>query len=427
MSVNRWKFLSAPLLILGLASPALVDCGAKVPGGLPGVPSLPSCPEMDSGDFSQAKFEGGPVVEARIKGFLDSAYTFNKLVVDMETDLITTCGSLGKDIGVDAASLDAKPDGGKGAEKVCGAVAAKITSMLKASGGATLGMNVGTPSCRLDIEAMTKCLGVAVKPGELKADCSGGDISGQCDGACNGTCEADASAGCAGTCKGKCDGTCDATFSGTCGGVCKGKCDGKAMKSGACKGKCDGGCDAKASGTCGGTCSGTCDVACTAKAGAKCSGNCTGGCSVAYKAPKCTGDFKPPSADPKLLLSCGLKALAATKCDVPVQVTVNGQANSDIQKLVTALQAALPKIVAIQKGTATKLTAAGVGVVKGGVDIKDVATSGGLHAGACIANGVGVSTTAAAAINTDVSASASVSVSVGGASASASASGKAGG
>jgi hypothetical protein len=430
MSVNRWKLVAMPFVVLGLGSPALVNCGA-----VPGMPAGMGCAEMDSGDFSQLKFSS-PAVDVKVKSFLEASVTFKKMAVDMETDLITSCGLIGKDIGVDAATLDAKADGGgDGAKKVCGAVAAKITDLLKANAGVSIALDVGDPSCKIDVEAMMTCLGGAIKPGELKAACSGGEISGKCDAQCSGTCSAEVGAACSGTCHGGCSGKCDATFSGTCGGNCKGKCDGKATGSGAkakCAGKCEGSCDANASGSCGGTCDGKCDAQCDVKAGAKCTGTCSGGCSAEMKAPKCSGDFKPPSADPKKLLGCGLKGIATAKCDLPVKINVSGSASADITKLVASLQANLPKIIALQVGTAKKVGASVTGLVSAGAELKDVGASLGLHGVACVGTAIGGNVAAAAGIkaNADVSVNLSVSVKGGGsagASGSASAGGSAGG
>src|SRR5450432_856793 len=142
----------------------------------------------------------------------------------------------------------------------------------------------------------------------------------------------------------------------------------------------------------------------------------TGGCSVAYKAPTCSGDFKPPigAFTEKKLIACGLKEIAATKCDVPVAVNVNGGGAADLQKLVASLQANLPAIAAIQVGTAPKMTAAVAGVTKAGFDLKSSITKVGIHGGACVATGVAKVATASTAIKSNIDTSASVSVSLSG-------------
>ena len=54
MSVNRWKLVAMPVLMLGLSAPMLVNCGVipkdKLPGGLGEVVDAASgCDEMKSG------------------------------------------------------------------------------------------------------------------------------------------------------------------------------------------------------------------------------------------------------------------------------------------------------------------------------------------------------------------------------------------
>jgi hypothetical protein len=352
---NVWRQVSWPVVMVGLSVPWTVDCG--VFNGIKDAASAsdPRCGEMETGDFSHFSIKGQPVVEADVKAFMDASYTFNKIVVDTEASLIASCASIGKDIGVDPVALDLKPDGGNSGAKVCGAVAAKVGDILKASPGTTLALNVGTPTCRLDIGAVTDCLGVPLDPAALALSCQGGDVGGQCDGDCQGTCSGAAGAG--------------ATQSSAGG-----------------------------------------------SAGGHCAGACTGGCSVAYKAPTCSGDFKlPPGAfGEKKLIACGLKGIAATKCDVPVDVTVNGSGSADVQKLVASLQANLPAIAAIQAGTAPKMVAAVAGVTKAGIDLKSTITQVGIHGGGCVAAGIAKVATASTAIKSNIDASASVSVSLSG-------------
>jgi hypothetical protein len=234
MSVNRWKLFTTPVLVVGLASPLLVNCGA-IPGGLPGplgdvADMAGGCDEMKTGSFADLKFKGGAEVEGKIKGFLEAAYTLDKVMIDMEAGLMASCGELGKNLGMAEGELKAEAGGGKGAEKVCAAVAAKIKGALKANAEAKLSVQIDPPKCYADIDFMTKCLGDCgspVKGGKLEASCKGGEISGKCDAECKGKCAVEAGAECSGTCKASCSGKCDAGFKGTCGGKCDGKCDGK--------------------------------------------------------------------------------------------------------------------------------------------------------------------------------------------------------
>lgn len=420
MSVNRWKLVATPVLMLGLASPLLVNCGqlsaVAKSAGVPGADALEGCPEMENGNFASLKFQGGAQIEGKVKGFLDAAYSLNKVVVDMEAGLIASCGKLGKDLGMSDAELKAEAGGGKGAEKVCGAVAAKVQGIVKANADAKLAVEIDPPKCYADVEAMQKCFadcGSPIQGGEIEASCKGGEISGKCDAECKGKCTVEAGAECNGTCGASCSGKCDAGFKGTCGGTCDGKCDGKNTK-GKCTGTCEGKCDAKAEGTCTGTCQGKCSGSCELKAGAKCSGSCSGGCSAEIKEPKCSGDFVPPSVDPSCQVSCAAKGAVSAKCDPPnVRITTGGKANADVEKLVAALQTSLPAILQIQLGTGKKIVGAAAGVVKAGAEMKDAAIKAGAKAAICVGMAAKATVEASASIDVNVKASASVGGSVG--------------
>lgn len=409
MTMNRWKVVATPVVVFGLFSPLLVNCAAleaaQKAAGL-------DCPAMDTGDFASLKFSGGVKVEGKVKGFLSAAYDLKKIAVDMEAGLMASCGKLGKDIGVTDAEMKAEAGGGKGAEKVCGAVAAKISGMLKADASAKLSLDIGAPKCSVDVDVMSKCFGDCGSPvqgGELKASCSGGEISGKCDAKCEGKCSVEAGASCTGSCSAECSGSCDAGFSGECGGKCDGKCDGKSSKGKPCKGKCEGKCEANAKGSCSGTCGGKCSGSCEAKAGGKCEGSCSGGCSVKMKAPKCSGEFKPPSVSLDCQVSCAAKGAVSAKCEPPpIKITVNGKASAELEKLVAALQADLPEIVKIQLGVGARVGAAAAGVVKAGAEVKDVAVQAGMQAGVCVATALAASVSASASLKVNVSASASV-------------------
>jgi len=422
--MSRYKIAALPIAIGLMASPFLMNCSA-VNGALgkAGIESPDCSEEMKSGDFANVKADAG------VKGFLDASAKFNKAVDAMEVDLIKSCADLGKALDMKDDELKAEPKDGKGAEKVCNAVGAKIKAMINANADAQLTVEIKPPSCSADVEAMQNCFqecGSPIKPGELQASCQGGEISGKCDAECKGSCVVDAGAECKGSCSGSCEGSCEASFSGTCGGKCDGKCDGK-DNHGTCKGQCEGKCDAQAKGSCGGTCSGKCDASCEIKGQAKCSGECKGGCSAEVKAPKCSGEFKPPSVSLDCQAKCSAKAAASVKCYPPrVEVIAKGKVNTDVNKLIAALRVQLPKIVQIQLGSAKVLGKAGGNLVtqlKGAVN---GVASAGVHTAGCMAAAVEGTVAATAAVDVNVKASVSVSASASG-SASGSAGGSAGG
>ncbi len=372
MKVTRWKVAALPAVMFGLMSPMLTNCDT-----LKGIASDPTklaeaaegCPEFEKGDFS------GLQIDAKMKGLLDAAAKFDKLAMEVEVGLIESCAELGKALKVPEAELKAEPKDGEGAKKVCGAVGAKLDAFMKANASLNIGITLTAPKCYADIDAMTKCLGDCgspVSPGEFKASCQGGELSGECSGKCEGSCQMEAGAECKGTCSGSCSGKCDAKFSGKCGGKCNGKCDGKDSKGAACAGTCDGSCDAKAEGSCGGSCEGKCDAKCEAKVTGSCKGRCTGGCDVNFKAPSCTGSFKPPKVSIECQSQCAAKATASLKCDPPgINITINGKASAEVTEVIAGLKKALPKIAELnyQKGKALVMAGKELGEqVKGSVD-----------------------------------------------------------
>jgi hypothetical protein len=431
MSMNRWKLLSMPVVLLGVAAPMLVNCGSSLPGGGGGVgvpdavkqaaDAAGGCDEFASGNIDALSFKGDAKVDGKIKMFLQASYDINATTVAIEKDLIASCSELGKNLGMKGDDLKADVGGGKGAEKVCSAVAAKVQAMMKANADAKLAVEFDPPKCYADVDGMSQCLakcGSPIDAGKLEASCEGGEISGKCDAQCKGKCTVEAGAQCTGTCKASCSGKCEANFKGTCGGKCDGRCDGK-NTSGECKGTCEGKCDAKAEGTCGGTCDGSCSGSCEMKAAAQCSGSCSGGCTAQVKEPKCSGEFKPPSVDPSCQQTCTNRAAASAKCDpANVRIVANGKVNSDVNKLMSALNKSLPTIVKLQMGSGPKLKVGAEAVARGADGLISASSELGGKALACIKAGAEASTRATSSINLNVKASVSVS---------ASATGKAGG
>lgn len=410
MKVSRWKVVALPVALFGVASPMLANCDAL--SGLAKDPSklgelAEGCPEYDKADFS------GMQLDAKMKGLLDASAKFDKLAVEMELGLIESCGELGKALGMKEEELKAEPGGGEGAKKACEAVAGKLDAFMKANLDAKLSITITPPKCYASIDAMTSCLadcGSPVSPGEFKASCQGGELSGECSGKCEGSCSLEAGAECKGTCGGSCSGKCDVKFSGKCGGKCNGKCDGKDSKGAKCAGTCDGSCDAQAEGSCGGTCEGKCDVKCEAKVTGGCKGQCTGGCDVDFKAPSCTGEFKPPKVSMECQSQCAAKAAGSLKCDPPgLTVLVNGKSSAELTTVIGALKKALPKIVEINLGKGKALVKAGADLgtqISGSVD-----AIGKASAKAALCAGIAATGVAKAAAGVTLSVDVSVKVS----------------
>ena len=126
MSFNRWKLVAMPVLMMGLSSPLLVNC-SSVPTGL--VPdqvkdvadAAGGCDEMASGDFASLEMKGDAKASAKVRGFLEAAFSLKKVSAEMEADLVASCTALGKGLGATDEELK-----GESAEKVCGSVKAKL-------------------------------------------------------------------------------------------------------------------------------------------------------------------------------------------------------------------------------------------------------------------------------------------------------------
>jgi hypothetical protein len=175
-----------------------------------------------------------------------------------------------------------------------------------------------------------------VTPGSAKVECEPGKLSGKCDANCEGSCDVEAGAKCEGTCHG----SCDAEVKGSCSGKCNGKCDGKTSSGASCAGSCEGKCEG---GSIKGECKGKCGGECHMKASAKCEGTCTGKCNVEMKAPKCTGEVKPPQMSADCKAHCDASVSAKMECTpAKVGLAISGGAAAEA-KVAEKLQATIEK------------------------------------------------------------------------------------
>jgi hypothetical protein len=366
MALTAGKILGRTFSVV-FVSAAVFSCaavqGAANKAGAPGVP--PKCPDVTkvdaimaydfSGNFkidaaAGAKLKAGTAAAVSIKGFADQ----------IDADLKTACGGIAKDLG---ATGDFK-DG----ESACKA-AAKVVGDVKAKLGASAKIDLvfQPPRCQADMNVMADCAGkcdAKVSGGKAKVECEPGKLSGSCDAQCSGSCDLKASA----KCDGDCEGSCDAEVSGSCSGKCNGKCDGKSSSGASCAGKCEGKCDG---GEFKGSCKGKCGGSCHMKAAAKCDGQCTGSCSVEMKAPKCTGEVKPPEMSADCKAHCNADVSAKMECTpAKVGLAITGAADA---KLAASLQGTIEKNfplilkVAIGMGERVPKLAADVTVVVQGV------------------------------------------------------------
>lgn len=410
----KWQKMFGPALFI-VASPILVNCGAKLPGPLGDLADAGSCPDSASVDaiakvdWSQA-LKVDAKVGAQIKGGLQAAVNLQALATQIDADLKGACAGLATDLGAGGEFADAKA--------ACEAAISGITK-IRAEIGGEIAINIEPPKCGADLQATADCAGkcdASVKPGKLEAMCEPGKLSGECSANCEGSCDASGGIKCSGECSGKCD----AEISGKCEGECDGKCNGKKSK-----GSCDGKCDGKCSGNVKAECKGKCDGGCQLKAGAKCEGTCTGKCSAEFKAPKCTAEVKPPEMSAECKASCDAEVSAKLSC-TPVKVIVSAPKGNAaaVAKFEMALKKNLPNILKVSiglKDRAPKIVAGAEAVFKGVESAATASVSGGPTVAAKIGLCVGKPFKGAIEAAAGISANVNVSVSV-----SAKASGKAG-
>lgn len=437
--MNKMRLAALPVLGLALMSPMFVNCSSAED-----LKELAEgCDEMSAAINGNVSAIADLKVDTKVKVALQATADLKVLADAMIADVGKACVNIATDLGA-TDTWTAKGDAKSTAyvEEACKQATAKIDAIMQAgvAAGCTFSLAIQGGQCSADFNAQAKCdaqcsASGTCDSGTLEARCDPGELSGTCSAECSGSCQATVEqpkiaceGSCNASCEGSCSGACEGTVTGGCDGVCEGTCDGQASNgqaAGSCKGECKGTCSqpaasATCSGSCKASCKGTCTGSCEVTGGAKvqCQGSCKGGCSVAYTAPKCEGEFKPPSCDVNAdcSASCQGSVQAKASCTPP---TVNlvaqcSVSSGDIDKLVATLKANLPILYQ-------------VGVIRGEAAINAVAKAttaiGNTFTAAGSLGGKAVACIAVAA-QTHVQASASIKVSV---SASASASGSASG
>ena len=395
MSARRWKLLAAPVAMMALTAPLLVNC-AKKPPEEPTAPTatakgeVPTCKELETNDLKSLPIAAPQDAQDKMRRLLAAAREIGTKGKEVERELIEACTAIGKATGAGDEELRADPGKGRGAEQLCTLVSAKVKRMLEEAKNAKVELliEMDLPRCYTDAGAVNKCLGECGSQagGDVRASCAGGEISGVCKAHCNGTCIRESGAG-LGFCHGVCQGRCDKDFRGACGGKCDGTCDGvptKGLKK--CAGICDGKCDKQADGLCNGKCDGYCSRGYEPVNHVKCEGQCLGTCASPVEEPLCSGDFTPQGADAVCMSICGGYAAIAARCETPlIRVTAkNGKQTPELQRLLIGLQTTLPKLVRTRQTRSKKLLRGMAGVVAGGVEMTNAYATAGARALFCV-------------------------------------------
>ncbi|MCA9695382.1 MAG: hypothetical protein KC636_37730 [Myxococcales bacterium] len=325
-----------------------------------------ACPELVSGGSAlQGNFTADAKANAKIGAFVQATKDLQASVQRAEVELQNACKAMGRDLGVPDAQMQPAAGAGGGPKGACGAVSAKIQSIVQ--GGVKISVQAEPPRCQVDAGFQASCEGqcqVDVTPAEIVAKCEPGKLSGQCQGTCQGRCE------------------------GTCNGSCQGECTAK-----------------DAQGRCTGECKGTCNGSCSATCHAKCQGE--------WKAPRCEGSVKGPSASADCQASCKASAEAKASCTKP-QLKINASANTEmVTKLIATLQANLPALLAAQFKLSKQVAGNVSTLIKVGGSLKGELKGAGSKAITCLTASAAALAQASASINVSVQASASVSGKVG--------------
>lgn len=426
MSTKRWfKFASWPLLGAALVAPMFIQCGGGM-GDLPGGANIPGgigkCPDMTNAEAVLGfDWAGTYKIDAasaeRIKGGVAAAVELKGVAAQIDADLKTGCGALAHDLG---AAGDYKTG-----KEACDAAIKAINDTKAKLGKVTIALDMQAPKCGASMDVVADCAAkcdATVKPGSAKVECEPGKLQGQCSAQCEGSCDVEGGAKCDGQCSGKCD----AKISGKCDGTCDGKCDGKPGKA-SCAGTCEGTCTGNVEGSCSGSCSGSCQL----KAKAECKGTCSGSCSAEMKAPKCTGEVKPPQMSAECKAHCDAKAEAKVECTpAHIGVRISGGDAAQVAKFKTALEKDLPLIAKVALGMGDRVKKLGGDVktvVEGAQSVVQTAAQGAAATGAaltaCVAAPFKDAIDAAGGMSADVSVSVNVSASVSGGAGGGSASG----
>lgn len=370
------------LLMSGVTAMAVASC-AQAQGAMnkandatggalgPKCPDLASVESILAYDFS-ANFKVDATAGARLKAGTAAAVELKAFTDGIDADLKGACGGIAKDLGATGDFKDGKA-ACDAAIKAIGDVKAKLGANAKMT------LTFTEPRCQADMNVYADCAGkcdVKATGGSAKVECEPGKLSGKCDAKCEGSCDVEAGAKCEGTCKG----TCDAQVKGSCSGKCNGKCDGKTSNGASCAGNCEGKCEG---GTMQGSCSGKCGGTCELKASASCEGTCTGKCSAEMKAPKCTGEVKPPQMSADCKAHCDANVTTKMECKpAKVGLAITGAADAALSaKLQSTVEKNFPAILKVAVGIGDRgiKMAANVQTVAEGVtgSVKAIAETSG--------------------------------------------------
>jgi hypothetical protein len=357
----RWNHRLVLASFIGMLAVGSANCT----DGRLGLINTAACPYLaGQQDLSNVRISANARANVKIRAFVTAARDLTNVSMQMESEAAGACRNMARDLGVPEDRLQpASAEVGGQAKAACAALAAEIDAIFRQ--GVSVRVQATPPRCEANLDAKARCEGscqVEVDPGEIVAQCEPARLSGQCEGRCGGQCD--------GSCQGQCQGECAAKDAqGNCAGACKG----------ICRGRCD----------------------------ATCHAHCDG----EWRAPKCEGHVRPPSADADCQASCKAHAEFNASC-TPAQINVEGDA-SKAGKLIATLRANLPALLHAEFALGKRLLGDAQAVVEIGAQLPKVVGDAGAEAVACMAAASSASVQASLRIKVSVQASASVSGKVG--------------
>jgi hypothetical protein len=278
--------------------------------------------------------------DARLDGFFKAVGTLGNAAATISGDFEDQLDQLAAAFEVDVVGMGL-------AEKVA-AVKEQILAEISANVTGELRVGYVPPRCSANLSVAVEAQGQCeAKAGcEVSAECSGGQLSvqcdGQCKGSCSGTCEGECAFDVSGECPYTCKGACEMSASpGACEGTCNGGCAGECSlqdNEGNCKGQCSGDC----SGTCeppsgGMSCAGECHGQCAAQVTAECEGKCEGWCDAECSGG-CQGNAIPPSCaaagDCEATIDCQVAAAAEASASLectPPSLEIDFDFNASVE------------------------------------------------------------------------------------------------
>lgn len=383
---TKLRFAAMPFAVAAIALP-LTSCKDNPLDTL-------CCTDFKVGvDLTGADWEVEGSASATFSSFMQASADFAGVTTAVVNDVGSACQAMAIDMGAEESEVTETDAAGR-AEHWCQLAVAQINAVVKANG--TISIVAQPPSCQFNANLQASCEGKCsanvdcqAELGNIEARCDPGKLSGKCDAECTGSCEG--SANLAVSCEGTCEGTCQGTCEGNCsvegpGGQCKGACDGK------CDGECRGSCKVEAG------------------ANVACEGNCTGGCSVELRAPRCTVELTPPSAecqgDASCSGSCQASASASAEC-TPGSIEIDFTGNISATA-IASLKLNLPKLLLIVDARGAALLANAEALISVSADLVVEAPDLSVKAGLCVLPAIDA--LVAAGENLDVSVSAGASV-----------------